>query len=169
VPSKLAPPRKRKQRGEKGGTREGSLNKRTIEAQILGEIENARAKGRVMHVHRLQQYGDFVAGLIAQCAPKYEEVEVLDKATRTKRREFRLVKGDPELFFRLLPLGIQIAGTGAQYQSPKLAAVQMIPPGFGADQDGKPRQTNVSVTIFNAKGDVEWSSAPKQIEGKVVP
>jgi hypothetical protein len=138
------------------GSRDRDRQRSTIQANLLAEFEQARNKGRQIATARLQQMMDWAADMTAHYQPQF------DKKGKQKG-------GDFEQAMQCAELCVRAATALAPFQSPRLSAVQVIPPDFGADQDGKPRQTNVSVTIFNTRGEVEWSSAPKQIEGKVVP
>jgi hypothetical protein len=154
---KLAPPRKPKQRGKKGGTREGSRNLATIQAELLAELEQAHNKGREIAVRRGQQGMDFCADIMARFKPQFD-------------KDGKLIAGNMDECYRWAELMLRFAMFLGPYQSPRFAPIQPLPGFMPAQEDGKPKQTNVHVTILNSRGDVEWQSPqPKQIEGNALP
>ncbi|UGY17895.1 hypothetical protein [Bradyrhizobium septentrionale] len=133
----------------RGGRGKGSLNKATIERALVAEriVNEATLNGRRLAKEVLQDFVELFTGLAAAHQP-----------TGTSPGELTLWKADGRepYFEKYARLAVATAKDLAQYQSPKLAAVQVVAPAPNAD----PVRKRFSVSIFDHSG----RPLPKAIE-----
>ncbi|WP_338827163.1 hypothetical protein [Bradyrhizobium sp. 27S5] len=133
----------------RGGRAKGTLNKATVERALVAErvVNDAAMNGRKLAKEVLQEFVELFTGLAAAHQPSGTSAGELS-LWRTDGRE--------PYFEKYAKLAVVTAKDLAQYQSPRLAAVQVVAPAPNAG----PVRRRFSISIFDHSG----CPLPKAIE-----